>query len=90
MPAVTYSTRNVAPAQRAAHWNAVIEETYFPLHLTFRDAAAFQGRLESRKLGDVSLSRLVTMPVQYERHLRHIAGTSEEEYLITFPCRSPI
>ena len=79
------------PAQtRADHWNAVIAQAYFPLDLTFREAARFEGRLELRDVGQVSLSRLQTEPVQYERHRRHIAGAAEEQYLITIPRKAPV
>ena len=90
MPVTSHSTNRLPPATRAGHWNAVIAKTYFPLHLTFRDAATFDGRLEHQTLGDLSLSRLQTEPLQYERHPSHIAGTSEEQYLITIPRRSPV
>ena len=90
MNVMAHSTSLLPPAARAGHWNIVIAKTYFPLHLTYRDAAAFDGRLEHQSLGDLSLSRLQTEPVQYERHPHHIAGASEEQYLITIPRRSPV
>ncbi len=86
----THSTDLIAPAQRSAHWTNVIAETYFPLQLTFRDQSSFSGRLERCHLGQVSLSRLATEPLQYERRPNHIAHTREEEYLITVPHRSPV
>jgi len=85
-----YNTDQTPAAARADHWNAVIAQAYFPLDLTFRDAARFSGRLDMATVGDVSLSRLQTEPVQYERHRRHIAGTTEEQYLITIPRKSPV
>ena len=90
MSATAHSTSLLPPAARAGHWNAVIAKTYFPLHLTYRNAATFDGQLEHQVLGDLSLSRLQTEAVQYERHPRHIAGASEEQYLITIPRRSPV
>ena len=88
---ISVHSTDLSPASdRAGHWTRVIAETYFPLQLTFRDAAQFQGRLEQRLLGSVSLSRLRTEPVQYERHPRHIAHASEEHYLITIPRRAPV
>ncbi len=82
---------DAVPAQaRATHWNAVIAQAYFPLDLTFRDAHHFSGRLEMGNVGGVSLSRLQTEAVQYERHRRHIAATTDEEYLITIPRKSPV
>lgn len=90
MSVARHST-DLLPAQdRARHWHAVISEAYFPLHLTFRDAAKFEGSIEKRSLGDVALSRLRTEPVQYERQRHHISATTEEQYLITIPLRSPV
>jgi AraC-like DNA-binding protein len=90
MSIMAHSTTRLPPAARAGHWNSVIAQTYFPLQLTFRDAATFDGQLQHQTLGDLSLSRLQTEPVQYERHPRHIAGTAEEQYLITIPRRAPV
>ncbi|AWB48861.1 DNA-binding protein [Gemmobacter aquarius] len=86
----THSTDGLPASARADHWNSVIAQAYFPLDLTFRDAARFEGRLESGTLGDLSLSRLQTESVQYERHRRHISRTTEEQYLITIPRQSPV
>ncbi len=85
-----HSTDRLPASARAGHWNAVIADAYFPLDLTFRDAARFEGRLELGSVGDVSLSRLQTEPVQYERHRHHISGETEEQYLITIPRKAPV
>ena len=85
-----HSTNGLPAHDRAGHWHGVIAEAYFPLQLTFRDAARFEGSLEMRALGDVALSRLRTEPVQYERQKHHIATTNEEQYLITIPLRAPV
>ena len=88
---VSRHTTDTLPApDRAGRWHGVIAEAYFPLHLTFRDPARFQGSLDLRSLGEVGLSRLRTEPVQYERQKHHIAATSEEQYLITIPLRAPV
>lgn len=90
MTVTSHSTATTPPAQRAAQWNTVIAETYFPLQLTFQDAATFNGQLERRQIGQVSVSRLQTEAMQYERRPRHISGAGEEEYLVTIPRRSPV
>ena len=90
MSVAHHTTDSLPASDRAGHWHGVIAEAYFPLHLTFRDAARFQGRLDMRSLGDVGLSRLRTEPVQYERQKHHIATTTEEQYLITIPLRAPV
>ncbi|WP_415183247.1 helix-turn-helix domain-containing protein [Phaeovulum sp.] len=90
MQIITHSTAQITPAQRSEHWGQVIAETYFPLQLTFRNQSTFSGLLERRQMGQVSLSRLVTEPMQYERRPNHISQTCEEEYLITVPRLSPV
>ncbi|MFP4273717.1 MAG: helix-turn-helix domain-containing protein [Paracoccaceae bacterium] len=90
MTLTVHSTDQTAPAQRAAMWNAVIAETYFPLRLTFRCADRFEGRISRRELGRMSVSRLTTEPLQYERRPTHISGSAEEEYLVTIPAQSPV
>jgi AraC-like DNA-binding protein len=90
MEIAAHSTDQIVPGQRSAHWNRVIAETYFPLQLTFRDPSEFSGTLERRQMGSVSLSRLATGPLQYERRPTHISHTHEEEYLVTVPRLSPV
>ena len=90
MDVVAHGTDQALPSQRAAHWERVIAEAYFPLQLRFRDPGTFSGRLERRQMGHVSLSRLRTEAMQYERRPNHIVHTSEEEYLITVPRQSPV
>lgn len=90
MDITAYSTAGIGLADRAAEWNRAIADTYFPLQLTFRDPASFEGRLEKRSMGAVSLSRLATGPLQYERQAHHISHTDREEYLLTVPRRGPV
>lgn len=90
MSLLSHDTDSLPAAARADHWGRVIAEAYFPLDLTFRDPARFGGRIDLAQVGEVSLSRLQTEPVQYERHRRHIAAAAEEQYLITIPRRSPV
>lgn len=90
MAVTTWSTDGHLGAARADHWNKVIARAYFPLDLTFRDAQGFAGQLQMQTVGAASLSRLRTEGVQYERHRRHIAHASEEQYLITIPRRAPV
>ena len=50
-----HSTDSLPASARADHWNSVIAKAYFPLDLTFRDAASFQGQLDIGTVGDLSL-----------------------------------
>ena len=86
----SYGTAAIAPPERAAHWSAIIADTYFPLHLSYRDPATFQGRLERRGMGRVSLSRLRTEPARYERVPGLIRQGEAEEYLVTISSLAPV
>ncbi|MGI6247607.1 MAG: helix-turn-helix domain-containing protein [Pseudochelatococcus sp.] len=86
----SYSTVATAPPERAAHWSTIIADTYFPLHLTYRDPETFQGQLERRTAGPVALSRLRTEPGQYERRSGDIRQGETEDYLVTIPRMAPV
>lgn len=90
MQVESYSTAATAPPDRAAHWSAVISDTYFPLNLTYRKPATFQGKLERRNTGLVSLSRLRTEPAQYERLPGLIRQNETAEYLVAIPSSAPV
>lgn len=90
MQVQSYSTAATAPPDRAAHWSAIISDTYFPLNLIYRDSATFQGILERRNAGPVSLSRLRTEPVQYERLPGLIRQNEAAEYLVAIPSSAPV
>lgn len=90
MEIAAYSTAASAPEARAAEWTRVIAEAYFPLQLAFREPESFTGQLERRLMGQVSLSRLATAPMQFERKPSHIAYTDQEEYLVTVPRNSMV
>lgn len=85
-----HDTEGMPAEARAEHWTRVIAAAYFPLDLSFADPDRFAGRLELQEVGPVSLSRLRTAPVSYERHRRHIAAATAEQYLITLPRRAPV
>lgn len=87
---VSHATDAVPAAERAGYWNRVISEAYFPLRLDFRDADAFRGRLSMRRVGAVTLSRLETDALAYERGSGQIARQGEEDFLITIPRLAPV
>lgn len=87
---VSHATDPVPAPERADYWNSVIAEAYFPLRLTFRDPARFRGRLSLRRVGAVSLSRLETDALAYERGPGQIARQGDEDFLITIPRLAPV
>ncbi|MGR1582598.1 AraC-like ligand-binding domain-containing protein [Thalassobius sp. S69A] len=81
----TFSTAATEPQHRSSKWNAVVNESYFPLELQFRDPIRFNGQLSRMSMGHVAMSRLTSDPLSYERRRAHIRDTHEGEYLITLP-----
>jgi AraC-like DNA-binding protein len=84
------STRDAAPASRSRHWHEAIASTYFPLDLSFRNAATFEGELRNWTLGEVSLSRLTSAALLYRRLPKHFAGVRGEDFLVTIPARAEV
>ena len=82
---LTFSTSATEPQHRSSKWNAVVNESYFPLELSFRDPIHFNGQLSRKSFGHVCMSRLISDPLSYERRKAHIREAREEEYLITLP-----
>lgn len=84
------STAGCGPRHRSRHWHETIAATYFPLDLRFADADRFAGDLKIWDLGDVSLSRLTSEPLEYRRFLHHFRGEREEDFLVTVPVQSEV
>ncbi len=84
------TTAGLDPASRSRHWHEAIASTYFPLELTFKHTDTFEGELLSWQLGELSLSRLRSQPLNYRRLPRHMTNESEEEFLITIPTHSEV
>lgn len=84
------TTDGTAAGLKSRHWQGVIAGAYFPLDLTFGDADRFDGRLEAWTFGPVSLSRLTSDPLSYVRRRQHLAGETEEHYLVTVPAMSAV
>ncbi len=85
-----YDTTGLAAGDRARHWEAAVGNTYFSLQLRFQDAARFEGALNSWRLGALSLSRLASSPLCYNRLKTHLRDVSDEQYLVTVPRLSAI
>jgi AraC-like DNA-binding protein len=88
--ATQISTAACAPEARSRHWHETIASAYFPLDLTFGDADRFAGELNAWRLGDVSLSRLTSQPLEYRRLLQHFRAEREEHFLVTVPVHAEV
>ena len=84
------ATAACAPGERSRHWHQAIASAYFPLDLTFRDADHFAGELSEWRLGDVSLSRLTSQPLEYRRLIQHFKAERAEHFLVTIPIQSEV
>ncbi len=85
-----YDTKDVAAPERSRRWHDVIAATYFPLNLRFRAPERFNGELAVWTLGDLSLSRLKSDALSYERLPHHLASERDEQYLVTAPAVSDV
>ena len=84
-----FSTAEAPKNHESSHWRDAIGRTYFQLQLQFPERQRFQGTLESWQLGLVSLSRLQSHPLHYERQRQH-CHAQEPHILITIPSLSDV
>ena len=76
------------PKDRSRHWHDAIAATYFPLDLTFREPDRFSGEVTSWDLGNnVSLSRLTSEALRYQRLPHHFRAERDEHFLVTVPAQ---
>lgn len=87
---IRHTTSKMPAALRSRHWHEVIASTYFPLDLRFGERDRFNGDLAVWSLGSVSLSRLKSQPLSYERRSQHLQIEREEQYLVTVPALSDV
>lgn len=80
----SYSTYLLPHREREAYWKGVIENTYFPLELDFKNPQNFQGRLSQWELGRLGVSRLASSATRFKRVQQQI-DQSEPYFLITIP-----
>jgi AraC-like DNA-binding protein len=84
------TTAGQAQGDRSRHWHQAIAEAYFPLDLAFADPERFSGDLRIWDLGDVSLTRLSSEPLEYRRLLHHFKVERDEHYLVTVPLEAEV
>ena len=87
-----FTTDGQPPLERHRFWQNAIGETYFHLNLQFKDPANFEGNLMSWELGNVSLSRLESSALCYQRLRQHLhqADDAAEQFLVTMPERETV
>lgn len=80
-----YTTINEQPHRRKSYWEQVVTKTYFSLSVDFNTETQFQGHLCAWDLGPISLSRLDSDGLLYQRKDEHLRHEHEENYLVTIP-----
>lgn len=85
-----YTTINEQPHRRKSYWEQVVTKTYFSLSVDFNTETQFQGHLCAWDLGPISLSRLDSDGLLYQRKDEHLRHEHEENYLVTIPDKQPI
>lgn len=84
-----YSTHGIASQDKSSYWQTAVNDTYFNLKLTFAEAHAFDASLDSWQIGRLSLSRLCSQALRYQRLGQHCANEADS-FLITIPELSEI
>lgn len=84
-----YTTNSTPDQLHHRYWQEVIGNTYFNLQLRFPHTDNFEGMLESWEVGPVSVSRLQSNALCYER-LRRDCQQDDENFLVTIPEQSNI
>lgn len=84
------TTSVTRPLDRSRHWHEAIAEAYFPLDLKFKNPDSFFGDLTIWEFGSVSISRLSSDGLRYQRLRHHFCGANQEEFLVTIPARSEV
>lgn len=85
----SFSTHLLPQRERQTYWKEVIENTYFPLELKFRDPQHFHGQLSQWQLGEIGVSRLHSSATCFNRVKQQI-DESEPYFLITIPENSKV
>ncbi|MHA3902056.1 AraC-like ligand-binding domain-containing protein [Castellaniella sp. WN] len=84
-----YSTRGIADQDKSRYWQAAVNDTYFNLKLTFEETRSFDATLDSWEIGRLSLSRLCSQALHYQRLGQHCASENDS-FLVTVPELSEI
>lgn len=85
----TCSTYLLPYRDREAYWKEVIEKTYFPLEVEFRNPNDFQGQISQWELGSLGVSRLESSATRFKRIQQQI-DESEPYFLITAPSQKRV
>lgn len=86
------STQGWTASECQERWTETIIDTYFSLSLDFAAEQPFDGYLQrwSTPTSDLSLSHLLTSPIDYSRNQAQIGQDHDAFYLVTLPCRADI
>ncbi|CDM25060.1 AraC family transcriptional regulator [Castellaniella defragrans] len=84
-----YSTRGIADQDKSRYWEAAVNDAYFDLKLTFQETRTFDATLDFWEIGRLSLSRLYSQALQYQRLGQHCTNESDS-FLVNVPELSEI
>lgn len=84
-----YSTRGIPHQDKSRYWQIAVNDTYFNLRLAFEETRTFDATLDSWEIGRLSLSRLCSQALRYQRLGQHCANENDS-FLVTVPELSEI
>jgi AraC-like DNA-binding protein len=66
-------------------WQRTISDTYYQQDVRAEAEVSFEARIAVIDLGGVSISRIVSPPVVYQRRIEQISAQAENYHLVTIP-----
>jgi AraC-like DNA-binding protein len=85
-----FEVDQLSTIDKTRRWTEVACAVYFPISATPADPARFAGKLTTWDIGELSLSRLATEPIQYVRQKHHVKADKEQQILVTFSGSSEL
>lgn len=84
----TWSTGRFRPESQFAAWVQIVGEAFTPVTLSrLDDAPGFSSSCAVRRIGELTLSRLISPPQHVERSTEHIAQGGCGVYFLNLPLR---
>lgn len=76
------STTDTKPLNAMPYWQEVVCKTYFPVDCGFKRDRPFAASIRATTMGRTQLSRVASMPINYERTRSNIAQCKSDDYMV--------
>lgn len=76
------STTDIQPKEVIPYWKDLICKTYVPIECSFVENRPFTATIKTATLGRTQLSRVSSMPINYERTGKNISRCKSDDYIV--------